>query len=538
MKGKKREAVLSVILVTAIVVVLNILCSSNFYRADFTKDKIYTISDSTKKMLSNLKKPLDIKFYVSEEVPPRVLPIKRNVLDLLTEYERYGKGNVNVSILYPEKDSSIENDAKNIGIQKVQLNVIGDNKEELQSAYMGMALLYDDKNETIPIVMSINDLEFQMTSSILKLIKEKREKIVFLNTKPQIPDNIDPQYRAQLQAQLGEGHSIYSDTKIVGEALKDMYDVKEITLKDGDNIDEDASVLVINNAQSLTDWQQFAIDQFLMKGGKIVFIKAGMGVTSQMMAQPVKFNYSEMLEKYGLTLNPDMIYDANSYSVMIPQGNMRYLTPYPLWIKVSPSQMADELPDSFKSAGTLGFTYASSISVSAQEGITYKEIAKTSGKSWAETNVAFLDPSRITPPDENSFKVYDLSVMAEGKFKSAFTKDSLPDSIKDKVSDFIPQATKNGAVFLIGSSDFILDRGVKNFKSNGIFFINMADYLTNSTELVGIRNRGEGMSYIRNDLSDTVKSSIKWFGTLLIPFIVVLYGIIRMILRNRKSERR
>ena len=134
-------------------------------------------------------------------------------------------------------------------------------------------------------------------------------------------------------------------------------------------------------------------------------------------------------------------------------------------------------------------------------------------------------------------KVFDLAVLGEGKYKSAYTKDSIPEAIKTAAGDPIEKAIKEGSILFFGSADFILDRTIGNFRSNGLFFINMVDYLTNSTELVGIRNRGRGFTFLSPEITDGMKDSIKWIGTLLLPILIVIFGVTRMILRNRRSGR-
>ncbi|HNW81596.1 MAG TPA: GldG family protein [bacterium] len=536
MNRKKREALISVVLVTAMILLVNIIASGLFYRIDFTKNGMYTVSDSTKKILSGLKDEVRVKFYVSEELPPKVLPIKRNVTDLLTEYERYGKGNFNLSVLYPEKDAEIEKDAQSAGIQKVQLNVIGQNKEELQAAYMGIALFYGSKMEVLPVVMSIDDLEFQLTSAILKLTKEKKDRIVFLNSQKNLPANMDPQMRAQLMAQMPPSHSIYEDTTAVGQALGEMYDVEEKRLSDGTYFDESVKVVVIHETTELSEWEKYALDQFIMKGGKVAVLQSGMAPTQQMMAVEKNFNYDDQLKKYGFELKKDFVFDMYSYSVMVPQGDMRYLTPYPLWIKISPEEISSELPDMIKN-GTLAFTYSSSISTTPVDGVKFKSVVKTSGKSWSESGTVVIDPSNLRSPSESELKTLDLAVMGEGKFKSAFTKDTMHPSAKERSDTFIEKGTADSAILFIAAPEFILDRTIRNFESNAIFFINMIDYLTNSTELVNIRSRGQGYTFISPDISDNAKNVIKWTGTILVPVILIFFGIFRMIIRNRRSGR-
>ncbi len=537
MKNKKKEAVISIVLVTCIIIAVNIFASDNFYRADFTKGKIYTIGDSTKDILGNLKGRLHIKFYVSGDLPPRVIPIKRNVLDILSEYQRYGRGSVNLSILNPDGNAEVENDAKMAGIQQVQLNVIGQNREELQSVYMGIALFYEDRSEVLPVVMSISDIEFQLTSAILKLTKDEKERVVFLDKKLELPPDLDPQMRVQLMAQMPPGRSIHEDTRAVAEALTEMYHVEQKKISEGEFFSEDTSVVVIHEAANLTPWEKFAVDQFVMDGGNLVVLQSGLQVSQQGFAQARNFNYNDMLKSYGFKLNKDMVKDLFNYSVMVPQGNMRYLTPYPLWIKVSPEQIGEDFPDSIRNSGTLAFSFASSIDTDPVEGVNYRTVASSSGRSWAESGMVTLDPSQIKAPAKSEMKIYDLAVLGEGSFKSHFTEDTLPEIIKESGSGFLQKASEGASILLISSPEFILDTTMRNFRSNGIFFLNMIDYLTNSTELMNIRSRGQGYTFINPKISDNAKTVIKWTGILLMPIFVVIFGIIRMFWRIKLSGR-
>jgi len=535
MKKRKLDAVISIIFVSLITVLLNFVASFYFVRADFTKNKIYTISSSTKKILKNLDDNLYIKFYVSENMPPRVLPIKRNVIDLLDEYENYGNGKVKISILEPNKNKDIENDAKSAGISPVQLNVIGANKEEVQSVYIGIALYYKDKSKSIPVVMSISDLEYKLTSNILKLTKINKPHIVFLDKTANLPPNLDPRTKAQIMAKLNQGHSIYKDSKAIAKALEDQYSVAEKKLKNGEKISDTTSLFIVNGADKLTKWEQYAIDQYLMKGGNVIFLDSGMKLTAQMLGQPKDINYLKMLKKYGLILKKNFVFDLYNYPVMLPtSNNMNYLTPFPLWIKVANRQLGKDLPNAVKNVGALGFTFASSIETEPQKGIKYTTIASSSGKSWAREDTVFVNPDKIIKPEPSELQVYKLAVLAQGKFSSAFDKNSLPKDAKN--SDFLEKAKKKGTILLIGDSAFITDRSIRNFNSNAFFFLNLADYLTNNKALVGIRSRGNGIIPIK-PLENSTKELIKWIGILLIPLIVIIFGIIRMFLRKKMAGR-
>ncbi|HOW51424.1 MAG TPA: GldG family protein [bacterium] len=535
MKRRKIDALIAIVLVTGIVLFANILSSYWFFRLDLTRGSIYTVSDSTKKLLTELKSPIHLKFYISDELPPRVLPVKRDILDILKEFENYGKGNVELSILVPEKDLNIEEDAKKAGIEKVNLNVIGKNKEEVQAIYMGIAVYYQEKSEILPVVMGIKDLEYQLTSAVIKLTREKQDTIVFLNKEVKLPEGLDPQMMAQIQNQLPPSHSITKDTMAVAQALREQYAVEEVQLKDGDQLPAGTKVLVIHEADNLTDWEKYVADQFVLNGGSLVILQSGIKFQQQMMGQERRINYGNMLESWGLKLQGNMVFDAYNFPALIPSGNMRYLQPYPLWIKVGDKQMAPELPGFLREIGTLAFTFSSSIDVTEKEGVTYTIVAKSSGKSWEQKGAVMGMPDQITEPPSSDFKTFNLAVLASGLFPSSFTAGALP--AKADAATFAAKGKTPGQVLLIGTPEFILDRNIRNFQSNGMFFINMMDHLTNSTELAGIRSRDQGYVFIDADITDAKKEIIRWTGTLLMPLLVILFGIIRMMMRNKRSGR-
>ncbi|HNT27054.1 MAG TPA: GldG family protein [bacterium] len=535
MSKKKLDALIAIALVAGIALFVNILASYAFLRLDLTRGGIYTVSDSTKKILADLPGTVQVKFYLSDELPPRVLPVKRDILDILKEYENYGKGKVELSVLVPEKDPNIEEDAKKAGIEKVNINVIGKNKEEVQAVYLGIALYYQEKSEILPVVMGIKDIEYELTSAILKLTREKKDTIVFLNKEVRLPDDLDPQMRMQLQSQLPPSHSITKDTMAVAEALREQYEVREVQIKEGDPLPDGTTVLVIHEADNLTEWEKYLVDQFVLKGGSLVVLQSGIKFQQGMMGQERRINYGNLLEAWGLKLQGNMVLDLYNFPALIPSGNMRYLQPYPFWIKVGAKQMDAALPGYLRELGTLAFPFSSSIEIEQKEGLSYATVARSSGKSWEQRGAVMAMPDQITQPQESEFKTFDLAVLASGTFPSAFTSGNLPP--KADAASFLAKGEKPGRVFLAGTPELILDRNMRMFQSNGIFFINLVDYLTNSSDLAGIRSRDQGYVFIDAEVSDAMKEIIRWVGILLMPLVVVIFGVIRMMMRNRLSGR-
>ncbi len=535
MKHTKSSGVISIVLLAAVLIVVNLLAARYFFRIDFTENGQYTISNSTKKVLKNLDDTITVKFYVSGELPPRVQPIKRDVSDLLDEYRRYGKGNVELLTLYPEKSDEIAKDAAGLGIRKVRVNVVGANKAEVQEVYMGIALFYKDKKEVLPVVMSTNNLEYLMTSTILKLTQKEKKKIVFLTNTPDY-SKLDPRIRQQLMQQMPQSHSFSTDTRLVGNMIRELYDVTEKHLTKGEMIPDGTSMVVLNDLTTLSDWERYAVDQYVMKGGTLIVLTSAYAPGKNMFAQQRKINYYDWLAKYGFVVHKDMVLDLYNYAVMIPQGIFQYSVPYPLWLKVSPEQLGKSLPDAVKNIGSLGVLYASSLTHTDVNGVTFSTIMSTTKKSWTEDGLISLDPKQITPPEESQLASHDIALLAKGRFPSAFTAQNLPEGADHNT--FSATSTTDATILVISSGSFLLDSTLSNFRDNAIFFANLVDYLADSDVLVAIRSRSGGIHYINPNFDESKQAVIRWLGTLLIPLLVVLYGIIRMIVRNRHTGRK
>ena len=157
-----------ILVVFGIVALINFLSSRRFIRADLTADKRYTISQSTKSVLDRLDDIVTIDVYFSRQ-PPRVAQIRQSVRDMLDEYRAFSK-NLEINFIDPATgDEALKQKLRFMGIPEVQVNVIEKDKAELANVYMGIAILYEDKKEVLPVVQTTSNLEYDLTSAILKV---------------------------------------------------------------------------------------------------------------------------------------------------------------------------------------------------------------------------------------------------------------------------------------------------------------------------------------------------------------------------------
>jgi len=172
------SSIIIVLIVLGIIVVINVMSMRHFVRADLTENKDFTVSDATKKVLSELDDIITIDAYFSKEVPPYVTNIKSQVNDIFDEYSAYSGGNVSVELVSMPRagdDPELEQKARFLGIPPVQVNILEKDKTEVVTIYFGIVIGYEDRNEIIPVIQNVRTLEYDLTSAIIKVSKSHRK---------------------------------------------------------------------------------------------------------------------------------------------------------------------------------------------------------------------------------------------------------------------------------------------------------------------------------------------------------------------------
>lgn len=221
------------LLVLGIIVLINVIAGWIFFRLDLTADKRYTLTQATKDAVEELQDNLTINAYFSQKLPPQFAATEDQVRDVLAEYKRYGGRRVKVRFVDPETNANEKELAEGMGVPQVQVQVVERDQAQSVNAYMGIALLYLDKHETIPVVQNTNNLEYDLTTAIVKMAAKKVLKIGFLARTGR------PEENANYNAVRG--------------ALEKSYDVTDVDVSKGDPVPDDIGALVVTNGVQLTD---------------------------------------------------------------------------------------------------------------------------------------------------------------------------------------------------------------------------------------------------------------------------------------------
>ena len=169
------------LLVIAIVWVGFLIIDGVFVRWDLTEDSRFTISEASHKLAAELEDPLTIRVYMSENVPPRIQPLQRQVIDILSEYEASSGGKIKVERYDPDNSRTAQNEAKNYNIVPVRLTVWGATSRQRLTVWGGIVLVYRDRNSEVVDFASrygrgyegLSALEYEISSKIWQLSHER-----------------------------------------------------------------------------------------------------------------------------------------------------------------------------------------------------------------------------------------------------------------------------------------------------------------------------------------------------------------------------
>ena len=254
--AQKSENSLTLLIVLAIFVTINFLSYQFFTRQDLTQGKIYSISPASKNIIGNLDDIVKIKLYFSSNIPNQYIKTKQMVDDILSEYQTYSHGKIEVEHIDPQKDlKNPQRTLRMLGIPALQFNVMQNDTYQVIQGYMGIVVEYGDRHEAIPVVDKVNDLEYKITTDIKKVVGGKLP-VVGLVT----------------------GYDTLSKDKAFKSAyqkLTDVYQVQDVDLENKDIPADISTLLLVGPKKEISSDALKKLDSFLMSGKSLIVLADG-----------------------------------------------------------------------------------------------------------------------------------------------------------------------------------------------------------------------------------------------------------------------
>jgi ABC-type uncharacterized transport system involved in gliding motility auxiliary subunit len=498
-----------VIAMALILVAINVILSGGRQRVDLTKEKAYTLSDGTRAILAKLDAPVKVRFYYSQSAntTPQTAFLKtyaRRVDDLLAEYKQAAKGKIILEKYDPQPDSDAEDSARLDGVTGAQLGT-GD------QFYLGIAVSQLDAKETIPFCQPTRErmLEYDITRAISRVMTPEKPVVGIMSALPVFGGGGNP-----MMMQMGQRPQ--PAWALVGELQKD-FAVKRVEIT-ADKIPDEVKVLVVIHPKEITPTAQFAIDQFVLRGGKLIaFLDANSLVDSRNQQNPMMgqmggggSSLDKLLPAWGLTFENTKVVADREFEMVLGGGDGAEAR-RPTWLSLTVKGLnADDIVTS--QIDNVWYFAGGTFSGTPTDGLKQTVLLKSSPESgFVEGFLANLSPESAMKDFKPSGKEQALALRLTGKFKTAFPagdpNQTSPETnagdtnAPAKVDNALKESKLETTVILVGDSDMVHDNFTiqdqqtpfgnwrRQLNANLNFAQNAVEQLAGDNNLIAVRSR-------------------------------------------------
>ena len=460
-------SVIGVIALLVILIALNLLGNFSKFRWDLTENHLYTLSQGSQRIVQKLDTPVEIRFYYSKDnasTPVYLRTYAQEAEDLLSEFQQVSRGKIKIVKLDPKPDSDAEDSARLDGVEGQTVNLS-------DKVYLGLAVSCLDARTAIPFLSPGREslLEYDVSRAISSVANPKKAVIGVMSALPVLGRNNPMMMQRRQQG---------SAPWVFAQELKENYTVREVSLT-ADKIDDDISVLLVCYPKGITDSAQYAIDQFLLRGGKMValldpfsFVDFQMSGQAGMMGGEVfSASLDKLLKAWGINFTSNQVVADPAFATKIQrEANVVQSDPSVLSLTADAINRNDPLG---AATNDVLLPFAGAFLGTPADGLKEEVLISSSEQSsLIDAMTVQMGSDAVRKALKPAHTRYPLAVRLTGKFKTAFangkpaappaeptnpnaTPTPTPSTSSTPVS--LKEATNEGVVVLIGDADFAFD---------------------------------------------------------------------------------
>ena len=559
MKNKNKfNSFLQLFSAIIIVVLINVIGNYVFHRFDLTAEKRYSLSAATKKLLKELDDVVYFKVYLEGEFPAGFKRLRSETKEMLDEFRAYAGDNIQYTFINPSQNEDVNKNTEvyeqlyKAGLLPTSLQVKTENGEQNQIIFPGALVTYHEKTFPLQLLKaqvalgeeevlngSIENLEFEFASTILKLTTKVKDKIAIVE---------------------GHGELNAKNLEDITKALEEYYVVERVRLNNQlFSLRGFKAAIIAKPDSSFDEKDKYILDQFVMKGGRTLWlidpVMASMDSLTKNnvtlgLANPI--NLEDIIFKYGVRMNTNLVLDVQSAPIPVLagyQGNQPQYKYYP-WVYFPVAFPFCDHPI-VKNLNAVKFEFASGIDT-----LNNREIKKTILLASSQYSRSVNTPARIDlsilkknpNPKEYYRKNIPLAVLLEGEFESVFKNRVAPAVSTSEEMAFKAQGVKT-AMIIVSDGDVIknqvqsstgkvyplgYDRYTQQQFGNKTFILNCMNYLLDDSGLITVRTRDIQIRLLNKTIISEQK--LKWqLICILSPIIIImLYGLFSGWLRKKR----
>ena len=577
-KNLKKNQIVSFVVAVVIVVLVNVIGSFVFTRFDLTSEKRYTLSPTTKEILNGLNDYVYFKVYLEGEFPAGFKKLSRETKEMLDEFRAYTK-----YIDYEFINPAESNDPAEIKEIRTQLYRAGlnptnvsvrNNDGSSQELVIWPGALVSYRNDTeIAIDLlenqlgkssedalnaSMQNLEFRLIDAVKKVTRMMKPNIAFIEGHGELGEQ-EVYDIAQSLAQNYNVGRVQIDGKI--DALIHRTQNEEKDVKAFPSYD---AIIIAKPTEPFDEKDKFLIDQYIMHGGKVLWLVEPVYATMDSLQSQEStigleqdLNLDDMLFKYGVRLNRDLLLDLTCAALPVRTGQMagQAQLEFFRWFYFPLLQAASDHP-MVRHMNAIKADFVSSMdATTSANGIEQIPLLKTSDYTKVSGAPVFITLAMLRQaPDRRMFssKGKNVAYLLKGTFPSLYANRIPQEIVDDQATDFMEES-KPTAMIVVADGDIIrnqidikrktplplgYDQYTQNTYANKEFIENAISYLVDGEGLIDIRSRELKVRLL--DVTKVNQERGKWqvINTLVPIALIIALGFVMAFIRKKKYSKK
>jgi len=557
LESKRLNSILTLLIGVMMIILINQLLSGMIYRVDLTEEKRYTISEASRNLLENLEDVVYVEVYLEGELPAGVKRLQKSVRETLEEFKVYAGPNLQFRFVDPSmaKSQKAKNEYYQSLIKKgIQATNLYDNVDGRQTQVLifpGALISYGDKEAGITFLkgnkaaspqeqlnQSVEGVEFELASAIKSLTESKARRIGILH-----------------------GHDEPDTLHLAGltSALMVKYKVFHVNLNNRPDLNGLDAIILAQPRLPFSEADKFKIDQFIMNGGKAVFLidalyanmdSAG---SEDNIALPYETNLDDLFFKYGFRINRDLVIDMNAGPYPVVVGNLGEnpqvrLLPWPFFPLVNDFTKHPTV----RNLDAVITRFVSTIDTVKADGIAKIPLMQTSQYSKvlpSPVKVSINELKKEMKPEYFDSGPQTVGWIFEGNFTSLYKNRFLPEGID---TTGFKADSPDAKILIVSDGDIArndvnprtgqpLELGFDQFTetryANAEFLVNALTYLVEEDGI--IQTRAKEVKIRPLDAVKVKDERFTWqIINLLLPILVIIvFGLIKYFIRKRRYTR-
>ncbi|MBL0181514.1 MAG: gliding motility-associated ABC transporter substrate-binding protein GldG [Chitinophagaceae bacterium] len=550
-------------MIVVLLVGINWLASLYHTRIDLTNENRFTLSKPTKKILKALDDVVQVDVFLKGDFPSGFKKLAGSTDEMLGEFKEIAGNKLQYNFISPDEDvpeTSVKwgDTLSALGLYPFNLKSQLKEGEKQQLVYPVALLHYKEKTVPVRLYNGIPNISREEINSAEAMMEFELANAIF-----KLTNDVKP----MLAYSIGNGEppvGSYITYDLVENILRPNYNLFTFNLNTQAGIPDTFKVLmIVKPVKPFTDEEKLKIDQFVMRGGKVMFfidkLNAEMDslrIKNEVIAYDRGLELNDLFFKYGVRVNSDLVMDLQSDRLPFDvngNGQFEFLiwNYFPVFASTSSHAIT-------KNIGFVSGKFVNSIDTVEADGIKKTFLLSSSPNSRTISTPALISGNEnVNAPKDEKFNKSNIpvAVLLEGKFQSLFTNrlsNAFSDSLAKYGAVFLPQCVQDNKMIIVADGDMVLNSVQKNEPlpmgmnpftygsqyqyqfANKDFLQNCLDYLINPSGLSEAKAKDYTLRLLDKKKVDSEKMNWQLINIAVPVLLVILFALLYQFLRRRK----